>query len=143
MQRAESAFTEPVSIDAVDHTVQELVNVGLDDPQLRLEGASQVRVTVRLREVQDTRVFGDLPVIARGGPAQIEPARVAVVLSGPPAVLASFAAASLRPYVQVPAQASQPARLQPAVDLAEGSGLALVETRPAMVLVRPLRRPLR
>jgi hypothetical protein len=140
VQRAENAFTEPISIDAADHTVQELVNVGLDDPQLRLDGASQVKVTVRLREVRGTRVFGNLPVIARGGPAQIEPSRVAVVLSGPPAVLASFEPASLRPYVELPDGAQEATRLRPAVDLAEGAGLAVLEMRPAQVLVRPLRR---
>ena len=38
-EKAESAFTEPVSVEGVDQTATETVNVGLEDPLLRLEGA--------------------------------------------------------------------------------------------------------
>ena len=141
MQEIESAFTEPVSVEAADRTVQESVNVGLDDPLLRLEGGSRVRVTARVREAHETRVFEGLPVIARGRPARLAPAHVTVVVSGPATQLAALQPAAVRPYVEVP-PAGGNLRLKLSVELAgDASSLSVVETRPAELAVRPLRRP--
>jgi YbbR domain-containing protein len=140
VQEIESAFTEPVSVEAADRTVQEAVNVGLEDPLLRLEGGSRVRVTARVAEARETRVFEALAVVARGRPAHLDPAHVAVVVSGPGPQLAQLAPSSVRPYVLIPAGGG-PSRLKLAVELPEGaSALSVVETRPAEVSVRPLRR---
>jgi hypothetical protein len=141
VQEIESAFTEPVSVEAADRTVQESVNVGLDDPLLRLEGGSRVRVTARVREAHETRVFEGLPVIARGRPARLAPAHVTVVVSGPATQLAALQPAAVRPYVEVP-PAGGNVRLKLSVELAgDASSLSVVETRPAELAVRPLRRP--
>ena len=94
----------------------------------------------RLREVRETRVFDDLPVVARGGPARIEPvARGGGALrpGGPAAVLRRRRPPPLRRGAR--RRRGARARLRLAVELAEGGGLAVVETRPAEVLVRPLR----
>jgi YbbR domain-containing protein len=140
VQEVESAFTEPVSVEAADHTLQEWVSVGLEDPMLRLEGGSRVRVTAKLREARETRVFEGLRVVARGRPARLDPAHVAVVLSGPATELQSVEASAVQPYVQVPADLPAAARLPLAVDIGPGhAGVAVVETRPSEVAVRPLR----
>ncbi len=140
VQEIESAFTEPVSVEGADRTVQEAVSVGLEDPLLRLEGGSQVRVTARVAEVRETRVFEGLLIVARGRPARFDPGRVAVVVSGTPAQLAGLRASSVRPYVEVPSGEGA-SRQRLAVEL-EGApaGVSVVEARPAEVSVRPLRR---
>jgi hypothetical protein len=140
VQEIESAFTEPVSVEAADRSVQESVNVGLDDPLLRLEGGSRVRVTAQVREAHETRVFEGLPVIARGRPARLSPAHVTVVVTGPATQLAALEPAAVRPYVEVP-PAGGSVRLKLSVELAgAASSLSVVETRPAELAVRPLRR---
>jgi hypothetical protein len=140
VQEIESAFTEPVSVEAADHTVQEGVNVGLEDPLLRLEGGSRVQVTARVAEVRETRVFERLPVVARGRPARLVPARVTVVVSGTAAQLKGLQASAVRPYVEVPA-GERASRQRLAVEIeAAPPGVSVVETRPAEVDVRPLRR---
>jgi hypothetical protein len=139
VREIESAFTEPVSVEAADHTVQEAVNVGLEDPLLRLEGGSRVRVTARVREAHETRVFEGLALVARGRPARLDPSHVAVVVSGPGSQLQTLKASAIRPYVEVPAGGTS--RQPPRVEL-DGTGpdVSVVETRPAEVSVRPLRR---
>jgi hypothetical protein len=44
----EGAFTEPVSVEAADATVVENVNLGVDDPLLRIQGSPRVTVTARI-----------------------------------------------------------------------------------------------
>ena len=46
VQEIESAFTEPVSVEGASASTTEAVGVGLEDPLLRLEGGSRVRVSV-------------------------------------------------------------------------------------------------
>ena len=48
VQEVEGAFTEPVSVEAADTTVVENVNLGVDDPLLRIQGSPRVRVTARI-----------------------------------------------------------------------------------------------
>ena len=44
----EGACTEPVSVEAADSTVTESVNLGVEDPLLRIQGSPRVRVTARI-----------------------------------------------------------------------------------------------
>jgi hypothetical protein len=135
-----SAFTEPISVEAASATVQQSVGVGLGDPLLRLEGGSRVRVTARVREAQETRVFEGLVVATQGAAAQLEPARATVVVSGPASQVRALAASALRPYVAVTGQDPLPARLPVSVEIGSGHpGVAVVETRPSEVAVRPAR----
>lgn len=139
VQEIESAYTEPVSVDGARDTAEQLVNVGLEDPLLRLEGGSRVRVRAAIREAHETRVFAGLPVVARGRPARLDPSRVAVVVSGPASRVRALEEAALRPFVQVPESGPVAARLPLSVELEPGhEGLSVVETRPADVGVRPL-----
>jgi len=135
-----NAFTEPVSVEAASATVQQSVGVGLGDPLLRLEGGSRVRVTARVREAQETRVFEGLSVATRGAALQLEPARATVVVSGPVSQVRSLSASALRLYVAVTGQDPLPARLPVSVEIGSGHpGVAVVETRPSEVAVRPAR----
>ena len=140
VQEIESAFTEPVSVDGRNGTVEEPVNVGLEDPLLRLEGGSSVRVTARVREAQETRAFEGLRVVARGSAARIFPSRVTVVVAGPAPQVRSLAATDLQPYVMVAPEAKTAIKLPLAVEIASGHpGIGVVETRPSEVSVVPLR----
>ena len=54
VQEVEGAFTEPVSVEAADTTVVENVNLGVDDPLLRIQGSPRVRVTARIAPTAQT-----------------------------------------------------------------------------------------
>ena len=140
VQAVASAFTEPTSVEGVSATVQQSVGVGLGDPLLRLEGGSRVRVTARVREAHETRVFEGLTIATQGGAAQLEPARATVVVSGTASQGRALSASVLRLHVAVTGQGPLPARLPVSVEIGSGHpGVAVVETRPSAVLVRPAR----
>lgn len=63
----EGAFTEPVSVEAADATVVENVNLGVDDPLLRIQGSPRVRVTARIAPTAAP------PVPAVGAPVRRKP----------------------------------------------------------------------
>jgi len=48
IQEVEGAFTEPVSVEAARATVAESVNLGVEDPLLRIQDSPRVRVTARI-----------------------------------------------------------------------------------------------
>lgn len=140
VQEIESAFTEPVSVDGARGTVEELVGVGLEDPLLRLEGGSRVRVVARIREAYERRTFEGLKVIARGRPGQIRPSLVRIVVEGPASELKRLLAEDVKPFVTLPREGAVAARLAVAVEIAPGyTGVSVVGTEPAEVAVRPLR----
>jgi YbbR domain-containing protein len=137
VQEIESAFTEPVSVEGASATAAESVGVGLEDPLLRLEGGSRVRVTARVREVQETRMFDGLRVAVRGGSLRVEPGRVSVAVTGPVAQVRALAPEDVQPYVLVPSQGVPGPRLPVAVEIASGHpGVSVSVTKPAEVAVR-------
>jgi len=138
VREIESAFTEPVSVEGAITSVSEAVGVGLEDPLLRLEGGSRVRVTARVRETQETRAFDGLQVEARGRAARTAPGRVRVVVSGPASQVRALLASDVRAFVTVPSEGTAPARLPVAVEIGpEHPAVSVVETRPAEVAIRP------
>jgi hypothetical protein len=142
VRETESVFTEPVSGDGADVTVEEKVNVGLEDPLLTLEGSGQVRVVVRIRERHEKMTFASLPVTPHGRPAELLPPAVRVVVSGPARVLRDLTPADVLPYVNVPDDHRQPLPLPVAVEVTSGhTGASVVLTEPTEVEARPL--PLR
>ena len=139
VQEIESAFTEPVSVAGADVTVEEFVNVGLEDPLLRLEGGGQVRVVVGIRERLERRTYDGLPVIVRGQPAELTPRAVRVEVTGPARVLRDLAPADVRPYVNVPPDHDAGRPLPVAVEIASGHiGTDVVGTEPLEVRARLL-----
>lgn len=137
VQEIESAFTEPISVAGATDSVSEQLNVGLEDPLLRLEEGSRVRVTAVVREVEETRTFEGLAVRARGRPARLVPARVAVSVSGPASVVRALTAEQLLPHVVVPEELRGSARLPVAVELTpDQPGIRVLETAPAEISVR-------
>lgn len=139
VREIESAFTEPLSVEGASSLVAEPRGVGLEDPLLRLEGGSRVSVTAVVREVEETRSFEALPVVARGRAARLTPARVTVAVAGPASHVRVLQPSDVLPYVTVPPDLARTARLPVAVDLPPGrEGLRVVESRPAEVSVRPL-----
>jgi hypothetical protein len=140
IQEIESAFTEPVSVEGAATTVTEMVNVGLEDPLLRLEGGSQVRVTATIQEVREIRRFEGIGIVARGRPARLSPSRVTVSVTGPASLVRALEPGDLQAHVDLPATGAVPARLPVAVDLAPGhAGVGVLEATPAEVGVQPLR----
>jgi len=139
VQEMESAYTEPVSVEGTGSTVVETVNLGLDDPVLRIQGSPRVRVTARIREVQDTRALEGVEVEVRGGAFPVQPTRVRVVLTGPASVLALVKPAQVRAYVE--AARVKNGRAPVAVEMVPGqAGVTLKEAVPAQVSVRPPSR---
>jgi YbbR domain-containing protein len=61
VQEAEGAFTEPVSVEAADSTVVEEVNLGVDDPLLRIQGTPRVRVTARIAPAAQATAIASPP----------------------------------------------------------------------------------
>lgn len=142
VREIESAFTEPVSIEGATSSVSESVGVGLEDPLLRLEGGSRVRVTASVREVHESRSFEGLRVEVRGRQARATPARVSVQLAGPASQLRSLAATDLHAFVSVPGAGAAPARLPVTVELGPGHpGVSVTATSPpeVKVLLEPQR----
>ena len=139
VQEIESAYTEPVSLEAAKETVTDTVNIGLEDPVLRLSGGTRVRVTARIREEHVRKALSGLALEVRGGTAETRPSRVKVEVSGPVSVLKDLDPARVRPYVTITGDGLE--RAVVAVELLPGlEGLAVVETTPAEVLLKGARR---
>ena len=139
VQEIESAFTEPVSLEAARETVTDSVNIGLEDPVLRLSGGTRVRVTARIREEHARKGLPGLALEVRGGTAQARPRSVRVEISGPVSVLKDLDPARVRPYVTITRDGLE--RAVVAVELLPGlAGVAVVETSPAEVLLKGARK---
>lgn len=133
VQEIESAFTEPVSLQGAEASVVDSVTIGLEDPLLRLVGASRARVTARVREVPEKRTFEKLDVETRGGTVPVRPATVRVTVEGPASLVRRLRREDVRPFVSV---AEGPAgKLKVGVDLGP-DGLSVVATEPAEVTLR-------
>jgi YbbR domain-containing protein len=135
-----SAFTEPVSVEGARTTLVERVNIGLEDPVLRIQGSPRVRVTARIREASEKRTFESLPVAIRGAPATVTPQRVTVVLTGPASIIARVSAEDVQAYVEI-GEAQPEGAVPVAVAVAsELPGVRVHQTDPVEVTVRPKRR---
>jgi YbbR domain-containing protein len=139
VQEVEAAFTEPLSIEGAQSNVSDVVNMGLEDPLLRILGSPRVRATVHIQEVEGERALDGLPVDVRGAAAAIRPASVRVVVAGPASLLRSLTPGDVRPWVD--ASAVAPGASAPVtVELAPGhAGLRVKATSPASVVVRAAR----
>lgn len=135
MGEVESAFTEPVSVDAARDSVTETVTIGLADPLLRVLVTPRVKVTARIRPRHETRTIKGVPVEVRGSPWTSRPERVDVTLAGPAASLPEMTAAHLRAYAD--AARAVAGRVPVAVEITPGhAGVEVKETRPPEVALR-------
>jgi YbbR domain-containing protein len=136
VQEVESAFTEPLSIEGAQAGVSDVVNMGLDDPLLRVLGSPRVRATVRIREVEGERTLDAMLIEVRGGDMSVRPASVRAVVAGPASLLRTLTPADVHASVDVTAAAAG-ATLPVTVDLPPShSGLRVKEVAPASVTVR-------
>ena len=136
----DSAFTEPLTIDAARESVSDVVRIGLQDPLLRVQGSSEVRVTARIREIHEKRTLSGVVVEARGGAARFRPGAVQLVLEGPAAALRRLAPQDVKAYVDLAAPVTGERR-PVSVEIGAGfTGVTLRETRPAEVAVQEARR---
>jgi hypothetical protein len=111
VQEVESAFTEPVSVEGADNTVQKTAAIGLEDSLLRIQGDPRVQVTVEIVPVQAKRTFDAVRVVVRGAGGEPSPASVRVVLKGPQAALKAMRPESVRAFVD--STPGSPARSAP------------------------------
>lgn len=136
VDEVESAFTEPISVEAARSTVEASVNIGIEDPLLRIQGSPRVQVAARIREVHRKKVFESLTVEVRGGTATVRPLTVRVTLTGPESVLGRLPAEDVRPYVEI-TKLSGKGRVPVAVELGPGhAGVNVEGTDPPEVTVR-------
>jgi len=136
----DSAFTEPLPLDAARDSVSDVVRIGLQDPLLRIQGSSEVRVTARIREVHENRTLNGVVVEARGGAARFRPGVVQLVLEGPAAALRRLAPQDVKAYVDLAAPVTG-GRRPVSVEIGPGfTGVTLREARPAEVAIQEARR---
>jgi len=127
VREVESAFTEPVSVEGAQSSVVEDVNIGLEDPQLRIQGDPRVHVTATIREAQEKRTFEALTVRLRGGTALLRPPRtVTVTLVGPRSTLSRLTPESVRVFVD-PGKVDGAGTAPVEVDLGPGRPTVSVE----------------
>jgi YbbR domain-containing protein len=138
VQEVESAFTEPVSVEGATSTVTDDVNIGLEDPLLRIQVSPRVKVSVKIQELQEKRIFDGLLLEVRGGSATVLPARVRVVLEGPSSAVRGLTPADVRPYVEL-GTTSGP-RAPVAVELRGPAGVSIHHTEPADVALHNVRK---
>jgi YbbR domain-containing protein len=139
VQEVTSAYTEPLSIEGAQTTVTGVLNMGVDDPLLRILGSPRVRATVRIQEVEGERVLDAVPVTAAAG--TVRPAFVRVVVAGPASLLRSLTPADVRASVE-PASARGGRDAPVIVLLAPGhAGLRVKSISPPTVDVRAPRTP--
>ena len=143
VQEVESAFTEPLSIEGADNAVTDVVNMGLEDPMLRILGSPRVRATIRIQEVEGERKIEDVPIAVSAGTGSVRPSTVDVVLAGPASLLRTLDRRDVHPSVDLSAAKGDAAPIT--VELAPGhAGLRVKSLSPAEVSTRaPARSPRR
>jgi YbbR domain-containing protein len=84
VERLTRAVTEPVSVAGAAETINEMVNVGVADPAVRLVSPVSAKVTVNVAPAPVEWAVTGIPVQPRSGDsAQISPAAVTIFVRGP------------------------------------------------------------
>ena len=123
--------------------VSDVVNMGLDDPLLRVLGSPRVRATVRIREVEGERALDGVPVEVRNGEASVRPAAVRVVVTGPASLLRTWWRRTCDRTSTSRAPRERPRSAAVAVEFTPGhAGLRVKQVSPASVTAarHPRRR---
>jgi YbbR domain-containing protein len=122
----ESAFTEPVSVEGAEVTVVDSVNIGLEDPQLRIQGDPRIRVSATVREAHEKRTFDGLLPLLKGVASAKPLPPISVTLSGPASELRRLAASAIHLWVD-PNKLDAAGTAKVEVELAPGNGALSVE----------------
>jgi hypothetical protein len=122
-------------VEGAENNVVDVVNMGLEDPLLRIQGSPRVRVAVRIQEVQETRTL-DVPVTVPEGAGGVRPAAVRVVVEGPASLVKTLDPREMR--ASAAAEGRGEAEVQVVLP-ASHAGLAVREVTPPRVVVRPAR----
>ena len=103
--RATEALTEPVSVSGAKQDITETVNIGFQDPALRLKTPKQSVVTVPILPGPVERTLVDQPVRLRNVQpnlvASAMPSGISIILRGSKEGLARIKADSISAYVDV------------------------------------------
>ena len=135
VQEVESAFTEPVSVEGAAASRHGAVNIGLEDPLLRLQGAAACRSRPGARGRRDAACSKALPVAVRGGVGPAAARRGAAWSSpGPSRCSTRLEPATCSAYVDLVDAEAPGATLPVAVELASG-----LRRRPARAAWSPPR----
>ena len=103
--RATEAFTEPISVTGARQDITETVNIGFEDPALRLKTPRQAVVTVPILPGPLERTLVDHPVRLRNlGPGLIAtamPSGISIILRGSKEGLSRIKADNILAYVDL------------------------------------------
>ncbi len=134
----ESAYTEPISVDGARQTEVDAVNIGLDDPTLRIQGSPRVEVTAVVRPIMGRRTL-IVRIEPRDGWQTLRPVSARVTLAGPAATLQQLRAEDLRAFLR--AAAAHETRAAVGVELSAPAPDVTVESvEPATLPFRATRR---
>jgi YbbR domain-containing protein len=128
--RATEALTEPVSVVGARQDVTETVNVGFQDPALRLKTPKQATVTVPILPGPLERTLVDQPVHLRNVDANLVanavPSAISIVLRGSKDGLARVKAESVVAFVDLAGLGAGDYTLGVQVDASRDAGVARI-----------------
>jgi hypothetical protein len=132
----ETAYTEPISVEGARADIEETVNIGLGDPVLRLQGATDVKALARIREIPEDRAFEGIPLQVQGRAVSVRPSLVTVEVTGPASTIRHVRASDV--WARVEADPTQPGKRLPVIaGVAPGlAGVSVKRVAPADVSVR-------
>jgi YbbR domain-containing protein len=130
------AVTDRLSVAGANKTVTAVVNIGIEDAQLRLQKPQTSRVTVRIEPAGARSMMVRVSVrnLAAGLKARIDPDSATITLRGASRVLAGIDPASVAAYVDLAGLAAGVYSLPVSVDL--DGRFALAATKPTTITVR-------
>jgi YbbR domain-containing protein len=128
--RATEALTEPVSVAGARQDITETVNVGFQDPALRLKTPRQATVTVPILPGPVERTLQDQPIHLRNVDpnliAQAMPSDISIVLRGSKEGLARIKSESIRAFVDLAGLGAGDYTLGVQVDASQDAGVARI-----------------
>lgn len=138
VQQVTEATTEPISIRGATATVRDTVTIGLPNSSARLRNPRSASVTIEILAAPVERLVENVPVELRNIRAGLRgtatPARVAVLVRGPGALLDNLAPGQLAPFADLSGlgrgRYNLPVRCEP------DSSLTVLEIKPATIDVR-------
>ncbi len=140
VRQVESATTETIAIDDAKASVEDVVNIGVTDPSVRLREPRTAVVTVEIVPAATTREFSAVPLHLRRAPpglrAQAEPVAVTVSLRGDRGALEQVAADAVTAFVDLAGLGSGRYTLPVRVDVPPRTTVGGIRPSTASVIIR-------